>query len=286
MARVRPLSANTKVVLVVGASSGFGKACVELLSERGYTVVGASRSVVALEDTACEAGSGPPMMLAMDVQDQTSVESAVNAVIEKHGRIDVVINSAGIAYAGAVEDTSIEEFQDQLNTNFFGVVRVTQAVLPQMRQQGFGLFINISSIGGVIGLPFQSAYSASKFALEGFTESLRHEVKPFGIKALLLEPGDFKTNMTLNRKFSRRNNPDSIYYQACKLAIETTIEGEVTGQPPEWLARKVASLIQVDNPGVRYSCGPLMQRVAARAKDWLPERLFEKLIAQEFKQNN
>lgn len=286
MIRVKPSSSSAKVVLVVGASSGFGKACVELLVEQGYTVFGASRSAVPLGDVSNEASTCRSVMLSMDVQDQASVETAVSAVIKKCGRIDVVINSAGIAYAGAVEDTSIEEFQDQLNTNFFGVVRVTQAVLPQMRQQGYGLFINISSVGGVIGLPFQSAYSASKFALEGFTESLRHEVKPFGIKALLLEPGDFKTNMTLNRKFSRRNNPDSIYYQACKLAIETTIEGEVTGQSPELLARKVAHLIQIENPGIRYSCGPVMQRVAARAKDWLPERLFEKLIAQEFKQNS
>lgn len=275
-----------KVVLVVGASSGFGKACAELLSSQGYQVFGASRSALACRDVSSEAGSNGPVLLAMDVKDQVSVASAIDSVIEACGRIDVVINSAGIAYAGAVEDTSIEEFQDQLDTNFFGVVRVTQAVLPHMRKQGNGLFINISSIGGLIGLPFQSAYSASKFALEGFTESLRHEVKPFGIKALLLEPGDFKTNMTLNRKFSRANNPESIYYQACKLAIETTIEGEVKGQPPELLAKKVASLIQEDNPGVRYSCGPVMQRVAAKAKDWLPERLFEKLIAQEFKQNN
>lgn len=272
------------VVLVVGASSGFGKACAEKLSAQGYRVFAASRSARPNQSVAVDATAGGLVPLNMDVQSDDSVASAVETVIRTCGRIDVVINSAGIAYAGSVEDTSMNEFRDQLETNFFGVVRVTRAVLPQMRKQGNGLFINISSIGGLIGLPFQSAYSASKFALEGFTESLRHEVRPFGIKALLLEPGDFKTNMTLNRKFSKGNDPESPYYDACKAAIETTIAGEVSGQSPELLAHKVAALIHYEAPAVRYSCGPVMQRVAARAKGWLPEKIFERLIAQEFEQ--
>ena len=271
---------NPKTILVVGASSGFGKACLELLARDGHRVFGASRTASELVEAAAENVT----MLTMDVQDDESVVAAVQEVMTRVERIDVVINSAGIAYAGAVEDTAIAEFRDQLETNFFGVVRVTQALLPHMRRQGSGLFINISSIAGVVGLPFQSAYSASKFALEGFTESLRHEIAPFGIKALLLEPGDFKTNMTFNRKFSKANAPDSIYYDTCKKAIETTIAGEVKGQRPELLARKVAKLIEVESPAVRYSCGPTMQRLAAHAKGWLPDKMFERLIAQEFKQ--
>ncbi|MBA57101.1 MAG: short-chain dehydrogenase/reductase [Pseudomonadales bacterium] len=286
MSSARQSFSDSKVILVVGASSGFGKACVELLSQLGHRVFGASRSAQLSQDHSVRDETAWPKLLTMDVQNENSVGSVVETVIQECGRIDVVINSAGIAYAGSVEDTSMAEFQDQLDTNFYGVVRVTQKVLPQMRKQGSGLFINISSIGGLIGLPFQSAYSASKFALEGFTESLRHEVRPFGIDAVLLEPGDFKTNMTLNRKFSKRNTPESIYYQACKRAIETTIAGEVSGQPPEYLAKKVVALIQCNKPAVRYSCGPAMQRVAAKAKGWLPQKLFEQMIAREFEQKN
>ena len=268
-----------KTILVVGASSGFGKACADLLVRDGHKVYGTSRR-------AEPAGANMdkfPVMVPMNVQQDDSVASAIEQIIRLSGRIDVVINSAGIGYAGSVEDMSMVEFKDQLETNFFGVVRVTKAVLPHMREQGCGLFINISSIGGVIGLPFQSAYSASKFALEGFTESLRHEVKPFGIKAVLLQPGDFKTGFTNNRLFSKGQTPKSVYYQACTDAIETTIAGEVNGKSPDALAVKVARLIEREQPSVRYTCGPAMQQLAARAKYWMPALLFERLIANEFK---
>lgn len=275
----KPLS-KEKVILVVGASSGFGKACVNLLIANGHIVYGVSRRGGGNLSESHESSA----TISMDVQNDDSVAAAVEKIIERSGRIDTVINSAGIGYAGAIEDMSMGEFKDQLETNFFGAVRVTKAVLPHMRKQKNGMFINISSIGGFIGLPFQSAYSASKFALEGFTESLRHEVRPFGIKALLLQPGDFKTDFTGNRLFSKGNKPESVYYSACNEAIETTIAGEVSGQSPELLARKVSKLIESNDPSIRYSCGPALQRLAARAKYWMPATVFEKLIAQEFKQ--
>ena len=269
-----------KVILVVGASSGFGEACTQLLAKNGHTVIGTSRRAPPIPSQL----TSNPTMIPLDVKSDESVAMAVKAVIELCGRVDVVINSAGIGYAGSVEDMSMDEYRDQLDTNFFGAVRVTKAVLPNMRQQRSGLFINISSIGGFMGLPFQSAYSASKFALEGFTESLRVEVKPFGIRALILQPGDFKTGITDNRIFCEANTSESVYHKACKDAIDTTISGELSGQPPIELAKKVAKLIQLKEPSVRYTCGPTMQCLAAKAKYWMPASVFEKLITSEFKQ--
>lgn len=277
----RALLAKGKVVLVVGASSGFGKACAIHLARCGYDVYATSRSVTLGSD-GCVSGI---TMVPMDVRSEASVAAAVKYILGTAGQIDVVINSAGIGYAGAVEDMSMDEFYAQLDTNFFGVVRVTQAVLPLMREQGSGLFINISSIGGFMGLPFQSAYSASKFALEGFTESLRIEAKPFGIKAVLLQPGDFKTGFTNSRLFCERNTPSSVYYDACTRAIDVTINGEVNGASPDALAKRVASLIEDRHLSVRYSVGPVAQRLAAKVKYWMPSRVFERLISHEFKQS-
>lgn len=277
---MRKKTESKKSILVVGASSGFGRSCATNLAARGHQVYAASRSAGRSLDDLAE----NLVPIIMDVQDDASVALAIEKVIEQGKGIDVVVNSAGIGYAGSVEDMSMEEFHDQLETNFFGVVRVTKCVLPHMREQRKGLFINISSIGGCIGLPFQSAYSASKFALEGFTESLRHEVRPFGISALILQPGDFKTGITKNRLFSKGHHSGSVYFQAAKKAIDTTIVGEVNGLPPEVLASKICKLIESESSSIRYSCGPFMQRLAAKAKHWIPEVLFERLIANEFKQ--
>lgn len=186
---------GAKVVLVTGASSGIGQACAELLSARGHTVYGTSRKP-------------PPeparhRMLELDVTRDDSVQKAVATVLEEQGHLDVVVNNAGYALAGPIEDTSIEEARHQLDTNFFGVLRVCKAVLPSMRARGSGLIVNVSSLGGMVGLPFQGLYSASKFALEGLTESLRQEVAPFGVQVTLLQPGDVRTAITDNRVRAR-----------------------------------------------------------------------------------
>ena len=267
-----------RVVLVTGASSGFGKACAELLSENGYLVYGASRN------PDLDASTSNLRPLAMDVRNDTSVNNAVQEILQCHSRLDVLINCAGNGYAGAVEEMSMVEYQSQFDTNFFGAVRTTKAVLPQMRKQRSGMIVNISSIGGVVGLPFQSAYSASKFALEGFTESLRIEMRPFNVKATLVQPGDFRTGFTDNRLFCAENSPESAYYAASQRAIAVTIAGEAKGPPPQQLATKLLSIIEAESPAVRYTAGPFMQRVAAKVKPVMPGRLFEYLIADEFDQ--
>ena len=138
-------------------------------------------------------------MLVADVTDDRSVEQAVAAVLEREGRLDIVVNNAGMGIAGPVENTSIEQAKRQLEVNFFGAFRVCRAVLPALRSQRSGYIVNIGSIGGLIAIPYQAMYSASKFALEGLSESLRMEVRPFGIKVVIIEPGDHKTAITENR---------------------------------------------------------------------------------------
>ena len=184
-------AAHAPVVLITGASSGFGRAIAERLAKRGLRVFGTSRHPNS-------AGLGYEMV-AMDVDDDASVADGVAAVIQAAGRIDVVVNNAGVVMAGSIEDTTIEEAKQQIETNLFGVVRVTRAVIPQMRRQGGGKIINMSSIGGLISLPFQAFYCVSKFGVEAFTEALRMELRPFNIKVCCIEPGDFKTEMTDKR---------------------------------------------------------------------------------------
>src|ERR1700759_1228852 len=186
---------NKQVVLVTGASSGIGLACATYLAGRGYRVYGTSRR-------AGNSQGGSVAMLTADVTDDQSVEEAVAAVLEREGRLDIVVNNAGMGIAGPVENTSIEEARRQLEVNFFGAFRVCRAVLPALRSQRSGYIVNIGSIGGLIAIPYQAMYSASKFALEGLSEPLRMEVRPFGVKVVIIEPGDHKTAITENRRMA------------------------------------------------------------------------------------
>jgi len=176
---------NQRVVLVTGASSGIGKCCAEYLAKQGYRIYGTSRRAVSTDTRQRSSNANLFQMIRMDVTDDVSVKQGIDHIIAEESCIDVVVNNAGFAIIGSLEDTTIEEAKSQLDTNFFGALRVCRAVLPTMRKQNAGYIVNISSIGGLIGLPFQSAYSASKFALEGAMEALRLEVKPFGIQVVL-----------------------------------------------------------------------------------------------------
>ena len=180
-----------KVVLVTGASAGIGRATATNLAAAGWAVVGASR-----RGTAGEGWTG----LVMDVDDDGSVAAGVRSVIDRFGRIDALVTCAGWGLAGAVENTPIADAKAQLETLFWGTVRVVQTVLPAMRANKSGRIVLFSSIGGVIGLPFQAFYSASKFAIEGWGEALAYEVGPFGIKVTLVQPGNFRTDFTENRR--------------------------------------------------------------------------------------
>src|SRR5215469_14888680 len=224
------------VVLVTGASSGIGAACAELLAQRGFMVYGASRNA----EFRPKAFRG----IQMDVCDDQSVERAVSQVIREAGTIDALVNNAGSGLAGAVEDTQTAEAIRQMDVNFMGAFRVARAVLPGMRQRRSGVIVNVSSLGGLFGLPFQSFYSASKFAMEGWTESLRFEVRPFGIRVVLIEPGDVKTGFTGSRVRAARATGSSAYNDRFSKCMGIVEKEEQQGVAPESIAALVCKIVE------------------------------------------
>lgn len=257
---------NRRVVLVTGASSGIGLACATHLAGRGYRVYGTSRR-------AATGQAGNVAMLKADVSDDSSVEQAVAAVLESEGRLDIVVNNAGMGIAGPVENTSIEEARRQLEVNFFGAFRVCRAVLPVMRSQRSGYIVNIGSIGGVIAIPYQAMYSASKFALEGLSEALRMEVRPFGIRVVIIEPGDHKTALTQNR--TEMSGGTDAYGRSFQAALARTAHDEQSGPGPEQIARLLYGIVNKQNPRLRYTIGPGAQRAAVWVKRLLPYSVLE-----------
>jgi|YNPNPStandDraft_1061719.scaffolds.fasta_scaffold08242_5 NAD(P)-dependent dehydrogenase (short-subunit alcohol dehydrogenase family) len=259
-------------VLITGASSGIGKACAEHLARRGYLVYGTSRNAPF---PPTPPGPGQPVLIQMDVTQDDSVRRAVDLAVRELGRLDVVVNNAGFAIAGAVEDTSIEEAKSQLETNFFGVLRVCRAVLPVMRSQGEGLIVNIGSLGGVMALPFQALYSASKFAVAGLTEALRLEVRPLGIRVTRIEPGDMRTGITDRRVRVAGWTQGSPYGQCAERVLRIVERDERRGGPAEAVALLLERIIRSPDPAPCYRVGPALERLGAALKAILPARLFE-----------
>ncbi len=265
-----PSNKEQRVVLITGASSGIGKACAEHLAASGFRVFGAQRHATSDETQAAAVEH-----LIMDVDDDDSVNRAIQIVLEKAGRLDAVVNNAGFALMGSVEDTSIEEAKAQMETNFFGVLRVCRAVLPIMREQGRGHIINISSLAGVLGLPFSGLYSASKFALEGMSESLRLETRRFGVRVVLIEPGDFRTQLPAKRRIASASETNDAYRESFTRIKAAQDKDESKAPTPEPVARLVERILQSDAPSARYSIGMLGQRIVVPLKRLLPQRLFE-----------
>jgi NADP-dependent 3-hydroxy acid dehydrogenase YdfG len=253
------------VVLVTGASSGIGQACAALLAAQGCKVYGASRRALAVN------GVTP---LAMDVTDDRSVANAVTMLLNREGRLDAVVNNAGIAIAGALEDCTIADAKEQFDVNVFGALRVCRAILPTMRQQRVGHIINIGSIGGLVAIPYQGLYSASKFALEGLTESLRLEVRDLGIRVVLIEPGDHRTALTQHRRIVTSD----VYREPSGRAIERMASDERNGADPEGVARLVYRIIRNPRPRLRYTAGPVVQRAAVWLKRLMPYAVMERAM--------
>ena len=266
---------RSRVVLITGASSGIGQACANYLTEKDFQVYGTSRQEQ-------NQGAINFEMIAMDVNDEESVNQGIERIVSREGRLDVVVNNAGYALAGSVEDTSLEEAEAQFQTNFFGVVRVCRAVLPTMRQQGHGTIVNMSSIAGLIGTPFQGYYCSSKYALEGFTESLRGEVRPYGIHVVLIEPGDFHTDLTANRRITALADSNSPYFGKFNNALEVIESGETNGPTPERIAILLEQIINTSSPRLRYLTGPFLQRLAVTLKKVIPYSLFEWLMMKTY----
>jgi NAD(P)-dependent dehydrogenase (short-subunit alcohol dehydrogenase family) len=261
------------VVLITGTSSGIGRACAEFLAAGGYRVFGTQRR-------ARDGGSDGIETLIVDVEDAESVRRAIATVVEKAGRIDAVINNAGSAWMGAVEETSIEEARAQLETNFFGALRVIHAVLPVMRKQGSGRIINISSLAGVLGVPFSGLYSASKFALEGMSESLRLETRHFGIHVSLVEPGDFDTGLPAARRMTGASQSSDVYRDFFSGVKAAQDRDEAVAPKPVAVARLVAQILKTRRPKLRYRVGRLAQLIVVPLKRWLPQRWFEWVLAK------
>ncbi len=258
-----------RVVLITGASSGIGEACAKRLAVEGNRVYGTSRH------PSEETDASGVQMLAMDVNSDESVAAAIEQIVQAEGRIDVVVNNAGFGIAGAIEDTSIEEAKALLETNFFGMLRVCRAVLPVMRVAHSGTIVNTSSLGGRIGLPYQGLYSATKFAVEGMSEALRMEVHQFGIRVIMIEPGDFRTGFTKNRRYVTASQGDSAYKGSFERTIKVAENDEQGGSSPEQIARLLVRILRTRSPKVRYSVGGISQRGAAVLKQILPGRAFE-----------
>jgi NAD(P)-dependent dehydrogenase (short-subunit alcohol dehydrogenase family) len=257
---------GSRVVLITGASAGIGRACADRLDGAGWVVVGASRRGTA---------SGGWSAVVMDVDDGESVRSGIAAVLGRHGRVDAVVASAGWGVAGAAEHTTVEEAKAQFETNFWGAVRVVQGVLPAMRAQGAGRVVLVSSLGGIVGLPFQAFYTASKFALEGWSEALAYEVGPLGVAVTLVEPGNVQTDFTVNRRMAAAAKRDEAYRDALRRAVSVMERGEAAGVPPDDVAAVVHKVLEARRPRRRASVGKAGERVSIVAKRLLPFRVFE-----------
>jgi short-subunit dehydrogenase len=260
-----------KVILITGVSSGFGKETSELLAKAGHKVYGTVR-----KDTAYQ---GPVNILKMDLTDPGSIKRTVAHVIDKEGKIDVLINNAGMHIGGPIETSPIEYIKLQMDTNFIGTVNLTKEVLSIMRSYGGGTIINFSSIGGLLGLPYQGIYSAAKFAIEGFSEALRIEVRKFKIKIILINPSDFRTSNSANRRnFLAPTGPEDPYY----LQFEKTLAGiekdEANGLKPIFLAKKLVKIVECKNPRQRYVIAKFLPKLAISLKHVLPAKLFSRLI--------
>jgi len=269
-----------RVVLITGASSGIGKACAAHLYAQAYRVYGTSRNADAVSERSSREKGGFPLLelIPMNVNSEESVNRVVEHIVNREGRLDVVVNCAGYGLAGAAEDTPVEEARAQMETNFLGVFRVCRAVLPIMRRQHGGYIVNISSIGGLIGIPFQSLYSASKFAVEGFTEALRAEVHRFGIRVVMIEPGDFHTGFTAHRRKASGTEGNPAYKDRFAKALGVMEKDEVNGPTPEKIGYLLEKIITAKSPRLRYRVGPLSEKGAVELKKILPSKLFERAI--------
>ena len=258
---------DQKVVLITGSSSGVGQSTARLLSQKGYKVFGTSRNPASAQTI-----SGVEV-LALDVRSDDSVAACVKAVASGAGRIDVLVNNAAYELAGALEETSIEEAKAQFETNFFGAVRMVNTVLPVMRKQKQGQIINVSSLSGVSSIPFMGFYSASKFALEGYTEALRMEVSPFNIHVSLTEAGFLRTPMMNKRQVSTAQLEE---YEGWRQRAFNAIRNHEQKAPgPEMVSEMLLSIITSRNPRLRYLVGR-QAKFTTRLQRFLPELTYER----------
>jgi NAD(P)-dependent dehydrogenase (short-subunit alcohol dehydrogenase family) len=265
----------SKVVLITGGSSGIGRSIGEFLHHKGFVVYGTSRNPERVLNSVFP-------LLALDVRDASTIQTAVAKVIALSGRLDVVINNAGIGITGPLEEIPMQEIKNNFETNFFGPIEVMKAVLPQMRDQKSGLIINVTSIAAYMGLPYRSVYSASKGALELITEALRMEVKSFGIHIANVAPGDFATNIAAGR-FHAPLIKGSAYEIPYGNTLKMMDEHVDSGSNPNEMAEAVFQIIQSSNPKIHYKVGVFMQKFSIVLKRLLPDHVYERMLMNHYK---
>ncbi|MGL4610701.1 MAG: oxidoreductase [Trueperaceae bacterium] len=278
-----------KIALVTGASSGIGKATVEQLLKDGYSVYATARRVDRLKELEAKGSS----ILELDVTNDASMQAAVNDIIRKSGRIDVLINNAGYGSYGALEDVPMEEAKRQFEVNVFGLARLTQLVLPYMRTQKSGKIVNISSIGGKIYEPLGAWYHATKFAVEGLSDSLRLELKPFGIDVIIIEPGPIKTEWgAIATETLLKVSGHTAYAKAAKerAHVLAFADDDSVASPPEVIARVISKSLKAKRPKTRYPAGTgaallvAVRKIASdRVMDWAMEVMARQAVSRNRK---
>lgn len=279
------MTGKKKVALVTGSSSGMGFTTAVMLARAGIHTYASMRNLKkskTITDLANKENL-PLQVIQLDVNDDKSVKDAIAKIVTEKERIDVLVNNAGYGLFGSIEDVSIEEMKAQFETNFFGVMRVTQLVLPIMRKQKSGTIVNVSSVGGRISLPVLSAYNSTKFALEGLSESMSYELEPFGIKVVIIEPGVIRTNIMDSSIFAKKaQDPKSPYFSLIQ-KVESNFKSmmENKSSPPEEVAKVILGALTSKNPQLRYTVGDdAATMIQARVN--MSDNEFKKMIMQNF----
>src|SRR5438034_767273 len=261
-------SLKNKIALVTGVSSGIGREIAQLLAERGARVFGTVRNVRSASSIH------GVELVSMDVTEDASVNAAVQSIVQKAGPIQFLVNNAGYSFMGALEETSVAEARQQFETNLFGVLRVTNAILPGMRQQGDGRIVNISSVLGFLPAPYWGIYAASKHAVEGYTETLDHEVRRFGVRAVLIEPAYTKTKINGNAKSAR--GVLEVYAAERKRVTELAERETERGGDPRMVAETVWTALTAASPRLRYPVGKGV--ILSRLRRFVPAGMFDRSL--------
>jgi len=276
------------VALITGSSSGIGLETALLLARNGFKTYASMRNLEKSKNITQVANREklPVEVIQLDVNNDISVKQAIDKLVQAEDqRIDVLVNNAGYGLLGAIEDLTIEEIKAQFETNFFGVIRVTQQVLPVMRKQKSGTIVNISSVGGRMGLPSLSAYHSTKFALEGLSESISYELEPFGIKVVLIEPGFIRTNIMNSSMIAKKAvDPKSPYFsltQQLERSFKAAMENTSASSPPEEVAKVVLQAVKSESPKLRYAVGNDAASLI-QSKTTMSDTEFGGLIKQQF----
>ncbi|WP_277345877.1 SDR family oxidoreductase [Paenibacillus sp. HB172176] len=269
------------IAILTGTSSGFGMLSAIVLAKQSYRVIATMRNTEKageLLTRAKAAGVTERLVVrALDVTDPLSIERVVAETLEQHKRIDLLVNNAGVAVGGFVEEVAMDDWRKQMETNFFGLVAMTQSVIPAMRRQRGGQIINVGSISGRIGFPGYAPYAASKFAVEGFSESLRHELAPHGIVVSIIEPGAYRTGIWDKGLSAIAGSSDSPYADRLQAIMRYSRQAAAASSDPQQVADLVGRLASMSSPRLRYPIGR-GSRLALLGKALLPWRWFESII--------